>query len=84
LADDKKLNQVIASVFATPGGQELMRFLRQITTNVAAGPEVTDQYLRHLEGQRYLVALIQQRIDIAQLETKIDGNPQGKARRARR
>lgn len=40
-----------------------MAYLKSITVNMVAGPDSTDQQLRHLEGQRFLVGLMQQRIE---------------------
>lgn len=62
--EERRLNAVIASVLGSAAGREVMDYLRSITINVAAGPEVTDAYLRHLEGQRFIVGLIQNRIDL--------------------
>ena len=44
-------------------GQKLMNYLKSITIEAVAGSEVSDATLRHLEGQRYMVGLIQRRIN---------------------
>ena len=40
-----------------------MNYLKSITIEAVAGSEVSDATLRHLEGQRYMVGLIQRRIN---------------------
>jgi len=39
-----------------------MRYLRSITIEMVHGPNVATEELRHSEGQRYIVGLIEQRI----------------------
>jgi len=41
---------------------EMMQYLKSITTDAVSGPNISDAELRHLEGQRYLVALLVKRI----------------------
>lgn len=60
---ERKLNLLAAATFGTAAGREFIDYLRSITTNVASGPEITPTALMHLEGQRYLVGVIQQRIE---------------------
>ena len=62
-AQDRKLNQLGAAVFASAAGQEFLDYLRSITLHAVAGPEVTDIALRHREGMRYLYAIIEARRD---------------------
>jgi hypothetical protein len=52
----------VAKVFESPTGKEVLRYLRSITIEMVNGPNVTTEELRHLEGQRYIVGLIEQRI----------------------
>ena len=61
--DDAKLNKLFASVFRGPDGEALIQHLRAITIEAVAGPEITNDQLRHLEGMRYLVAIMQRRIN---------------------
>lgn len=44
--------------FATADGQRVLRHLRRMTLDRALGPGAPDALLRHLEGQRQLVAHI--------------------------
>ena len=43
-----------------------MQYLKSITVEAIAGPAITDSELRHMEGQRYVIALITKRINHAQ------------------
>ncbi len=61
--DEAKLNDLAAATFSSAGGQEFLRYLRSITIEAVAGPQITDAELRHREGMRYLVGIIEQRID---------------------
>ena len=55
LSDTEKC---FARCFAGKDGEEVVSWLRQMTMARALGPEARDAELRHLEGQRYLVAQI--------------------------
>lgn len=59
---DTQISQNIAEIFNTPTGREVLRYLRSVTIEMVNGPNVTNEELRHLEGQRYIVGLIEQRI----------------------
>lgn len=65
---ESKLNLAAAACFGTAAGKLVFEHLRAITTNVASGPEITDRALMHLEGQRYLVGLLSQRINLGHKE----------------
>ena len=60
--DDEKISDAVGSCFSTPVGQQVLTYLKSITINSVSGPDITDQQLRHLEGQRYIVGLIERRI----------------------
>ena len=64
--EDEKLSQNVLALFNTPVGMSVMQYLKSITVDAVAGPNISDAELRHLEGQRYLVALISKRINHAQ------------------
>lgn len=68
--DDIEVSMNIAEIFGTPTGKEVLRYLRSITIEMVNGPNVTTEELRHLEGQRYLVGLIEQRISHAHRSKK--------------
>jgi hypothetical protein len=65
-ANDEKISKDIRALFRTPNGQEVMKYLRSITIEAVTGPAASDAELRHLEGQRYLVGLIERRIKHAE------------------
>ena len=59
---DIQISQNVAKIFSSPTGKEVLRYLRSITIEMVHGPNVTTEELRHIEGQRYIVGLIEQRI----------------------
>lgn len=65
---EARLNILCASVFGTAAGIELMSYIKSITTERVAGPEVSDGRLRHLEGSRYLAAILSQRTALGHTE----------------
>lgn len=62
-ADEENLNTLFYKMFTTSGGSEVLKYLKSLTLEAVAGPEISDTQLRHLEGQRYLVGLIQRRVN---------------------
>ena len=65
-ADDDLISRNINSVFKTPNGIAVLKYLRSITIESVQGPNASDAELRHLEGQRYLVGVVERRISHAQ------------------
>ena len=63
---DELISKNVKSLFLTENGQEVLRYLRSITIEAVAGGGISDAELRHLEGQRYLMALIERRIQHAE------------------
>ena len=63
--DDEKISKDINALFSTPNGKQVLQYFKSITIETVNGPNVTDNELRHLEGQRYLVGLISRRINHA-------------------
>lgn len=59
---DVQISQNFGQIFGSPTGKEVLKYLRSVTIEMVNGPNVTTEELRHLEGQRYLVGLIEQRI----------------------
>ena len=66
--EEARINVLVASILGTTAGTELMDYLNSITTKRVYGPEVTDQALRHMEGQRFVVAVLAQRIVLGHKE----------------
>ena len=64
--DDDTISRNLNSVFKTPNGKAVLKYLRSITIESVQGPNASDAELRHLEGQRYLVGLIERRINHGQ------------------
>ena len=62
---DQQISQNIAQIFSSPTGKEVLRYLCSITIESVYGPNVTGDELRHMEGQRYLVGLIERRVEHA-------------------
>ena len=60
--EDKRVSLDIAALFASPTGGSVLKYLRSITIEAVNGPNVTDAELRHMEGQRDLVGLLERRI----------------------
>ena len=68
--EDKIISQNINSLFRTPTGKAVMSYLRSITIESVSGANISDAELRHLEGQRYLVGLIERRFQQAEKAKK--------------
>lgn len=60
------LNENFRVWISSPLGKVCMSHLRQITILAVTGPAVTDAHLRHLEGQRYLVGLMEARAQLGE------------------
>ena len=69
---DREISQNIATLFGSVTGQAVLRYLRSITIEMVHGPNVTTEELRHMEGQRYIVGLLENRINHAH-KVKKDG-----------
>lgn len=61
-ASEDKISLNIASVFSEPTGKEILKYLRSVTIEMVSGPNISTDELRHLEGQRYLVGLIERHV----------------------
>lgn len=58
---DEQISLNVASMLATPTGKAVMEYLKSITTDIANGPNISNDELRHLEGQRFVVGLLSSR-----------------------
>ena len=54
-----ELAHAFARCFGSPEGETALRHLADMTLRRALGPDASDAQLRHLEGQRQLVAYVQ-------------------------
>jgi|TARA_R100001463_G_scaffold98446_3_gene152950 hypothetical protein len=61
--EDEKLSSNMRATFSTPSGKATLKYLRSITIESVNGPIISDHELRHHEGQRYLVGLIERRMN---------------------
>ena len=68
LKEERRLNAIVVSVLGTTAGKEVMDYLRSISTNVAGGPNISSDHLRHLEGMRFMTAILQARIEAGHKE----------------
>ena len=64
-SEDTKINLNIATLFNTDAGRSVLKYLRSITIEQVNGAGVSDTELRHMEGQRYIVGLIETRMQNA-------------------
>ena len=62
---DKKISKNIAQIFQSPTGKEVLKYLRSISIEMVHGANVSTEELRHIDGQRYIVGLIENRINHA-------------------
>ena len=62
-SEDAIISKNVASLFSTDTGREVLRYLRSITIESVNGAAVSSDELRHVEGQRYIVGLIEGRIN---------------------
>jgi|TARA_R110002153_G_scaffold270041_1_gene436100 hypothetical protein len=69
---EESLNAVSRALFSSDAGKVFLSYLRTITIETVAGPEVSDDQLRHLEGQRYIVGLIQRRSNKGQSQKIVE------------
>lgn len=60
--EDARIDSLVAAAFSTPSGREVLQYLRDITINMVGGPSISDAELRHREGSRYIVGIIEQRM----------------------
>jgi hypothetical protein len=62
--EEDKLNRLVSDTLETKAGKSLMAYLKSITINRIGGPAMDDNALRHLEGQRYIVGLLEMRLQL--------------------
>jgi len=60
--NEQNISLTFASLFSSPAGAEILKYLRSVTIEAVHGSAVTNDTLRHAEGQRYIVGLIERRI----------------------
>ena len=75
------LNSAAAAMFSTPAGEQFFAWLKSITINNVMGPAAPDSTLRHVEGQRFIVALIQKRIEHGRRKSEPAARRQSRVRK---
>lgn len=60
---EAELNLLAARVFRTRDGQKLLAYLKSITINAVMGDRIETNALVHREGQRFIVGLLDRRIE---------------------
>tara|TARA_B100001939_G_scaffold344141_1_gene358044 strand:- start:357 stop:635 length:279 start_codon:yes stop_codon:yes gene_type:complete len=60
--EERNLNKTFAGVFKGEDGKKVLDYLKSITTDAVAGPNIESNQLFHLEGMRFLTGVIQTRI----------------------
>ena len=60
--EDQNISLDFVSLFSSPSGAKVLKYLRSVTIEAVHGSAVTNDTLRHAEGQRYIVGLIERRI----------------------
>ena len=62
-ATSEEIDSLIEGCFTWGSGPKVLAYLESITTRRVMGPDVSDNYLRHLEGARWLVGVIRHRME---------------------
>jgi hypothetical protein len=77
-AEQARINELLATVLKGDAGKAALDYLRSISIERVCGPAATDAELRHLEGMRFIVAVISQRISAhhrEQINGRASSNP---------
>ncbi len=59
---ERELNKTFAGLFKGEDGKKILDYIKSITTEAVAGPNIDSNQLFHLEGMRFLAGVIQTRI----------------------
>lgn len=59
---EREINEALAIAFGEAVGERALKYLRSITIEYVNGPGLDANALIHLEGARWLVAIIEKRI----------------------
>lgn len=85
IGDERELNLVFARLLGTKDGKRALEYLRSITIFNVRGMGVSTQELLHLEGQRFVVGVMERRAELGkQRKPQAKGQPHdGHQRRTR-
>ena len=59
---ENRINEALALCFSGANGEFALKYLRSISIERVMGPNFDPNSLAHIEGQRFLVGIIEQRI----------------------
>lgn len=59
---EDRINQTVRAALSGPNGAALMEYLKSITTSFVVPPSASDAELRHHEGKRHLVQILDARL----------------------
>lgn len=85
-----RVNRLANHVFGTQQGQDFLAYLKNVAMNRPRGPGIDGDTALHLEGQRWIVALIMKRVQLgegppnAMEASDIEPAPTPRKRRGRR
>lgn len=68
--EDDRLNTLAAAAFTSGAGKEFIAYLRSITIESVGGPGISNDHLRHIEGARWVVGIMETRRAAGQSEKK--------------
>ena len=57
-----ELDRIFAAVFSDPDGKKILDYFDSIVMNISINPSADSRVLWHLEGQRYMLQQIKNRI----------------------
>jgi hypothetical protein len=61
--EEAELNKHFATLFKGDESKKVLEYLKSITSDVVAGPNITSNHLFHIEGMRFLMGIIKTRIN---------------------
>lgn len=61
IKEENRLNQLAVAAFTSGAGKEFLEYLRSITIESVGGPAISNDHLRHLEGARWVVGIMETR-----------------------
>jgi hypothetical protein len=61
---EKRINALFAKNFSTDEGEEILKYLTNITMHSPAGPGTSNEVLQHQSGQCWIVGLIRKRTEL--------------------
>lgn len=60
--DTSEIDQIFAAVFSNPDGKKILEYFDSIVMNTTVNPTADSRVLWHLEGQRFMLQQIKNRI----------------------